>query len=266
MTKAWLSLAAGAATAALVGACGAPTPVAIDPDVNHIVTQGKVRVCSTGDYRPFTYRDAHGWSGMDIELAHDLAKNLGVELDLEQTTWESMVNDLGTKCDMAMGGITITLERARHALYSLPYLRDGKAAIVRCADSAKYQTLREIDQPGVRVVVNPGGTNADFDKANIHQAKIIEYPDNNTIFQQVLNNNADVMLTDASEIRYQTKQNPQLCGPSVDHPFTFEQKAYLFPRNDPTLQQWVDNWLTIDENDGTYAYISQKWFGQPATP
>ena len=79
-----------------------------------------MRVCSTGDYRPFTYRDPQGWSGLDIEMAQDLAKNLGVQLELVQTTWATVVSDLGVKCDMAMGGISITLDRAKHARYSSP--------------------------------------------------------------------------------------------------------------------------------------------------
>jgi cyclohexadienyl dehydratase len=255
---------------ALSTACGSTPPAAAPaqaPDLNQIVKQGTVRVCSTGDYRPFTYRDPQGqWSGMDIEMAQDLAKRLGVKLNLVRTTWGSMVNDLGVDCDVAMGGISITLDRAKQALFSSPYLRDGKAAIVRCADRAKYPTLADIDQPGVRVVANPGGTNADFDKANVHHATIVNYPDNNTIFGQVTSNNADVMITDASEIRWQTKQNPQLCGESIDQPFTFEQKAYLIPQSDPAMQQWIDEWLNIAQKDGTYAAISQKWIGQVVVP
>jgi cyclohexadienyl dehydratase len=155
-------------------------------------------------------------------MAQDLAENLAVKLDLVQTTWATMAADLATKCDIAMGGISITLERAKHALYSSPYLRDGKAAAIGCADRSKYETLADIDLPGVRVVVNPGGTNAEFDSANIHHATIVQYPDNNTIFDQVSGDNAVAMITDASEIRWQIKQNPQLCGSSIDHPFTFE--------------------------------------------
>ena len=134
---------------------------------------------------------------------------------------------------MAMGGISITLDRAKHARYSSPYLRDGKTAAIRCADGSKYQTLADIDRPGVRIVVNPGGTNAEYDAANIHRATVVKYPDNNTIFDQVSSNKADVMITDASEIRWQIKQNPQLCGVGLDHPFTFEQKAYLIPEGEP---------------------------------
>jgi cyclohexadienyl dehydratase len=269
MKSAWRMCALGAAAvivATLGAACSSAAPAAAPApasDVNRIVQQGTVRVCSTGDYRPFTYRDPQGqWSGIDIDMAQDMAKRLGVKLDLVPTTWGTMMKDLGTRCDMAMGGITVTLDRAKQALYSTPYLRDGKAAIVRCADSSKYRTLADIDRAGVRVVVNPDGTNAEFDKTNIHHASIEDYPDNNTIFGQVAADKADVMFTDASEIRWETKANPQLCGESVDHPFTFEQKAYLIPENDPALQQWVDQWLNIAQSDGTYAAISQKWTGQ----
>jgi cyclohexadienyl dehydratase len=62
------------------------------------------------------------------------------------------------------------------------------------------------------------------------------------------------------------KQNPQLCGVSLDHPFTFEQKAYLIAQRDVAMQQWIDQWLNIAENDGTFAAISQKWLGQVALP
>ena len=47
-------------------------------------------------------------------------------------------------------------------------------------------SLADIDRRGVRVVVNPGGTNAQFDEANLKNASIIRYPDNNTIFGQLV--------------------------------------------------------------------------------
>jgi len=254
------------AIAALSTSCQS-TPVAAPADLDRIVGAGTVRVCSTGDYRPFTYRDPQGqWSGMDIDLAGDLAHRLGVTLQLVPSAWSTLMNDLDNRCDLAMGGITITLGRAQKALYSTPYLRDGKAAVVRCADQSKYQSLADIDRAGVRVIVNPGGTNAEFDKANLHNATIIDYPDNNTIFDQIITDKADAMITDATEIRWQTGRHPPLCGVSVDHPFNFAQKAYLIRRSGTTIQQWVNQWLNIIANDGTYAAICQKWLGRVVGP
>ena len=254
----------------LLTSCGStapPTTMQTAGGLPAIAQRGAVRVCSTGDYRPFTYRDPQGnWSGLDIEMAHDMAARLGVRLDLVPTTWANLVNDLNDKCDAAMGGISITLNRAKQAIYSAPYLRDGKAAIVRCADASKFQTLDDIDRPGVRVVVNPGGTNADFDKEHLHNAQVVTYPDNNTIFEQLTNNSADVMITDASEIRWEANQDPQLCGVSLDHPFTFEQKGYLIPQSATDLQQWINEWLNIAQNDGTYAALSRKYLGSIIGP
>ena len=264
MKKAVVAIAA--VVAVLVAACGGQTPTATQGDADEIIGRGAVRVCSTGDYRPFTYRDGQDWTGMDIDLAHSFAEHLKVKLKLVPTTWAGLLDDVGTKCDMAMGGISINADRAKRALFSAPYLHDGKAAIVRCADGAKYRTLGDIDRPDVRVVVNPGGGNAAFDKANLHQAKVITYPDNNTIFGQLIDGKADVMITDASEIRWETKQEPRLCGVSVDHPFSSEEKAYLIAQDNPILQEQVNDWLRIVQGNGAYAYISEKWLGQAVKP
>jgi cyclohexadienyl dehydratase len=226
---------------------------------------GAVRVCSTGDYRPFTYLDPSTgqWSGIDIDLARDMAQRLGVRLDLVHTTWGTLLADLtGGHCDAAMGGISVTPDRATKATFSDPYLVDGKAPITRCAEVGRFQTLAQIDQPGVRVIVNPGGTNASYDHATLKRATIVDYPDNNTIFDQLLAGRADVMVTDASETSYQATQHPgQLCAVHPDHPFTVEPKAYLLPHGDPAFQQWVDQWLKTVQADGTYGRISRPWVG-----
>jgi cyclohexadienyl dehydratase len=267
-----VNMIALAAMLVLTAGCGStttPSPKVMPASggLSEVLQRGTVRVCSTGDYRPFTYRDPAGtWSGLDIDMANDMAGRLGVRVVLVPTTWASLVDDLNTKCDVAMGGISITLKRAEQALYSAPYLRDGKAAIVRCADSSKFPTLTEIDRPGVRVVVNPGGTNAEFDKDHLHNAQVVTYPDNNTILSQIVSGAADVMITDTSEIRWQVSRNPQLCGESLDHPFTFSQKAYLIARPAADLQQWINQWLNITLNDGTYAALSQKYFGAVTGP
>lgn len=252
--------------AALTG-CTASRAVPPGSALAGIVRSGTLHVCSTGDYRPFTYRDGQGrWSGLDVDMARDLAHRLGVTLDLVPTSWGGLMTDLGAKCELAMGGVTLTLDRARQALFSAPYLRDGKAALIRCADSAEYRSLADIDQPRVRVITPPSGTNAEFDRSHLKRAQIVEFPDNNTIFAQLTSGGADVMITDVSEIRWETERDPMLCGVAVDHPFTFEQKAYLVAQNEFALRQWVNQWLNIVVNDGTYATLSRRYLGQPVGP
>ena len=176
-----------------------------------ILKRGILRVGTTGDYRPFTYLDktSGAYSGFDVDLAHSLADALGVKVEFVATSWPTLAKDFDADLfDIAMGGVSITLERAKKGLFSAPYLREGKTPIARCADKDKYATLDAIDREGVKVVVNPGGTNERFDRAHLKAAAIVVHPDNTTIFDSLASGEGDVMITDASETRYQQKLHP----------------------------------------------------------
>ncbi len=84
-------------------------------------------------------------------------------------------------------------------------MREGKTPIARCADKGKYETLAEIDKPGTRVIINPGGTNERFARAHVRNAEIRVFDDNTKIFDEIAKGDADLMMTDASETRYQQK-------------------------------------------------------------
>ena len=137
---------------------------------------------------------------------------------------------------------------------------------VRTLNPTASATLADIDRGGVRVVVNPGGTNEQFDRANLHHATIVGYPDNNTIFDQVIEGKADVMITDGSEIRWQVTQHPQLCGVSTDQPFTVAQKAYLMPKEATALQQRINQWLSTVRGNGTFDAVRRQWLGADPAP
>ena len=114
-----------------------------------------------------------------------------------------------------MGGITITLDRQKTGLFSNPVFSSGKTPITHCGDEPKYETMAAIDQPGVHVIVNPGGTNERFDRAHLQKATIVQWSDNATIFDALVEGKADLMITDAVETRVQAKLHPaSLPGPS----------------------------------------------------
>ena len=255
---------AGAATVVRAAEAAKPAAPAPSSRLDEILARGVLRVGTTGDYKPFSYRVGNGdFIGLDVALAGDLAKSLGVKLQLVPTTWGALMSDLGDdRFDLAMGGVSVSLERQKKAWFSIPYLRDGKTPIARCEDARKYQTLADIDRPEVRLIVNPGGTNERFARAQAPHATLTVFPDNAAIFDRIAAGEADVMITDAIEARLQQRLHPQLCAIHPEAPFDFSEKAVLLQR-DVALKAYVDQWLHQTIESGAFARADAQWLAYP---
>ncbi|TCR68888.1 transporter substrate-binding domain-containing protein [Bosea sp. BK604] len=218
-----------------------------------IQSAGVIRICTTGDYKPFTNAVGESYEGIDIEMAKSLAKAIGVEPRFVRTKWAELIADFtGGKCDVAMGGIGVTLERQKRVFYSTPALATGKVPLARCSDKEKFQSVADIDKAGVTAIANPGGTNERFARTNFKQAKIQLHGDNVTIFDEILAGRADVFVTEAIEATVQEKLKPGLCAINVDKPLTFIEIGYLLPRGDVVFKAFVDQWLHLAKQTGEY--------------
>ena len=241
--------------AASLAACGEESPV-----LERIKATGEVRVGLTGDYKPFSWEEPDGhFEGLDAEMAEALADELGVRLVIVKTSWPALMEDLAAdRYDIGMGGISVTEERKEHALFSVPLLTDGKAPVARCEDKDRFMTLDGIDREGVTVIVNPGGTNEKFARANIRKATLVLHKDNASIFEEIAAGRADVMITDAIETRIVARDYPALCATNPDAPFTQSEKAYLLPK-DEAWKVRIDTWLGDMEASGEKKEIFAKW-------
>lgn len=224
--------------------------------LEQILHSGVLRIGTTGDYAPFSHRDhdSEPPAGIDIDLGRQLAHALGVRAEFVATSWPALMDDLAAgRFDIGMSGISRTVERQRRAFLSPPYYVGGKTPIARCDDSERFSELAAIDVPGVRVVVNPGGTNERFVDGHIHHARKVLHPDNRSIFDVILAGDADVMITDRVEVELQTARHPELCATMAGN-LTYQEKSYLMPQ-DPVWQAFVATWLDLALAEGNVARV-----------
>ncbi|TCP24963.1 cyclohexadienyl dehydratase [Scopulibacillus darangshiensis] len=234
----------------------------IQSRLDRILKKGVIRVGTTGDYRPFTYYDPESktYEGYDIDAAKRLGKDLGVKVEFVKTSWPTLMEDLRhNKFDIAMGGISRSLDREKKAHFSKPYIDFGKSPLIRKEDKDKYKSLSDIDQPDVTIGVNPGGTNEKFVKEHIKQAKVKVVQDNLDIPKMVAEGKVDVMITDSVEARYYASRDPRLYAALTDHTFTKSQKGYLMHRGDPDFQNWIDLWVAEMKLQGEFDKLEAKW-------
>ncbi len=259
MMKPLVPLLAGAAVLA-AAAAAAQTPAPAASRLDEIVKSGKLRVCTPGDYKPFSLHKPDGsYEGLDIDLVQASAKALGAEVEMVKTAWPQLMKDFTEKCDVAVGGISVTLDRQKSAFFTAPYMVNGKAPITKCENVARFQSVADIDKPNVTVIENPGGSNERFARANFKQAKIVIFNDNVTIFDEILKGNADVMISESVETIVQQKAKPGLCAVNPDKPLQYGEMAWLLPRGDATMKGWMDQWFHLAKASGEYDRTLATW-------
>ncbi|WP_148266988.1 transporter substrate-binding domain-containing protein [Pseudodesulfovibrio mercurii] len=225
-----------------------------------IVASGTLRVGTTGDYKPFSFDNNGTYEGFDIAVAQSFADRLGLKLELVKTTWKTLMADLkADKYDIGMSGITRTIARQKEARFSQGYVMFGKTILVNRDNVARFKSLADVDVKGVRIGVNPGGTNEKFVKANIRNAEVVMFESNLAIPPAVAVKKVDVMITDSVEALYYAATDANLSAPLADAPFTRAELGYLMPASAERLQDTVDFMMDQMILKGEMADLRQQY-------
>jgi cyclohexadienyl dehydratase len=162
-----------------------------------------IRVGSPADYPPFAYiNDNNEYEGLEVEIIRDIFDKLKVKFEFVKTTWSDLHADLlANKFDMAIGGISLTAERQKF-LHSPSVMQSGKTLLTIRKYENSIKSFADIDKPGVIVVENRGGTNEQFAKMHIKNAKIVIVENNCEIFERLATGEFDCMFTDLPEALY----------------------------------------------------------------
>ncbi len=239
------------------------TEIPVDGKVAEILDRGTILFGTTGDYRPLSFCEPDGtYWGFGIDVANEIARRLGVDIEFKKTSWSTLTADVLTKpqiFDLAIGGITITDTRQETMLMSDGYLANGKTILCRVSEADRYKSLADIDKPEVTVMVNPGGLNERFANENLTHATIIVHSKNEEIPALIAEGKADVMITEITEAPYYVQTDTRLAAPLINTPFTHGEIGVLMQKGQEDLLQMVNNVIRQMKSDGTLRKLHEKY-------
>ncbi|HVM96107.1 MAG TPA: transporter substrate-binding domain-containing protein [Candidatus Acidoferrales bacterium] len=221
-----------------------------------------LRVGTSGDYAPFSFRDANGQlTGFDIDVAQRLAADLGRSAELVPFKWPELTSRIEHgDIDVAMSGVTQRADRTLSMLFSRPYAITGAVAVIRKSNHRRLPTLAALDNPTVKIAVNAGGHLEQVARRQFPQAQILSTTENATLSEQLRSGSVDAVVSEELEARTWGTESFERIGP-----FTRDRKAYAFSRGAAVLRQQVDDWLAARETDGWLDALRRKWLGESAS-
>jgi Na+/H+-dicarboxylate symporter/ABC-type amino acid transport substrate-binding protein len=235
--------------------------------------RGHLRVGFIAGAMPYSFVNNTGeLVGFDIEMAHHLAEEMGVDLEFVPVSQENLSESLDTDlCDVIMAGVALTTERAERMDFSPSYTDETLAFIVpdyRRADFSSADWIRETK--GLRVAV----PNLPYALHLVHRefpgVTTVEVPLNRASLDDYFagrGEHVDAMVLTAERGSFMTLLHPAF-SVAVPHPVVIKiPLAYPVAGDDEEFAEFMGLWIDLKKKDGTIQSLYDHWIlGKDAGP
>lgn len=209
-------------------------------------------------FKPFEYRQGGKIVGFDIDLAQEIANDTGRQLVIEEMNFDGLIAALQAgKIDMAVAGMSVTLERAQNVNFSNPYYLASQMIIVRDNDG---RIGGKADLTGKKVGVQLG-TTGDTIVSELPQVTKVQFSAVPAVLQELRSGRIDAAVLDNAPAETYIKTNPDL--KMLDTKLSEENYAIALRKNRTDLLQEVNAAIKRVNQDGTYQRLIEKHFSEP---
>ena len=226
-----------------------------------ILSNGVLKVGTTGDWNPMTMKDpaTNGYKGYDIDVMTELAKDLGVTLELVPADWKTLVSGVTSGKYHMTGSASVSPARAKATGYSNSYFSLATVPLILSKNASRFKDWADLDKADVTVAATLGTTQEKQVKNYFPNAqhKIVEAPARD--FQEVLSGRADAHITSNVEANKLVIKYPQMMIVPVSAPKSPTPIAMLLPQADQVWINYVNTWIRLKQERGFFSELGKKW-------
>ena len=239
----------------------AAAPVMAQSALNEILSEGVLKVGTTGDWNPMSVRDTatNKYVGYDIDIMTQLAADLGVELEMVPTDWKTLVNGVVAGNYHMTGSASISPARLKAAGYSHSYIAVEMFPFTTDDKVDGFDGWESVNQAGVKVATTLGTSFEKMVKDWFPNAEIVVVEAPARGFQEVLSGRADVFVTSNIEGSTLLEKFSNVRQIEVDTPRAPTPIAMLLPQTDQVWINYVNSWIELKKTQGFFEEVALKW-------
>jgi Na+/H+-dicarboxylate symporter/ABC-type amino acid transport substrate-binding protein len=237
------------------------------PSLDRIAERGLLRVCYRTDGLPFAFVNASSdLVGYDVELAHALARELGVDLEFVRVplkAWPQPVLD--GRCDVGLNVTAVTPERSRQVAFTPSHFEGSLALVVRDHRRDDFNSRTALKkQTGLKLAMLSGAYYERVIRAYLPGVEILSI-DTPRDFFRAEQGTFDALAFPAEAAAAWTLVYPGF-SVAVPKPDVLAiPLAYVVRLGDDEWQRYLTTWLSLKKSDGTFDRLYAHWIlGQAA--
>lgn len=218
--------------------------------VSEALADGVLTVGTNAEFPPFEYVDDNGEpDGFDIALIKAIGEKLGVEVEVENMEFASLVSSIGSKIDVSIAGMTVTDERKETVDFSDSYYEAVQYVIL--PEGSEIATADDLVGKTIGVQL---GTTGDFIATDIEGTTVQQYNKAVDAVNDLINGRVDCVIIDKNPaLVFESKFEGQVTAlEGAQFDFETEEYAIAMPKGDTALVDAVNAALAEIKADGTF--------------
>ena len=218
------------------------------------VEPGVLTMGTNATFPPYEYKDGDDVVGIDAEIAQALADKLGLQLEIVDMDFDSLVASVQSgKIDMSLAGMTVTEERKQNVDFTDSYATGVQVIIVKeDSDIASADDLE-----GKLIGVQQGTTGHLYCADDFGEENVIPYANGATAVQALLQGKVDCVVIDQEPAKAFVEANEGL--KILETAYTTEDYAAAVSKDNPALTAALNSALQELKDDGTIQGILDKY-------
>ena len=239
----------------------AETEAPAEEAADSTAASGKLTMATEATFPPYEYYDGDAIVGIDVEVAQAIAAKLGMELEVTDIAFDSIIPGVQTgKYDMGMAGMTVTDERKEQVNFSDSYATGVQVVIVK--DDSAIASVDDLFADGANTVVGTqaGTTGFIYATSDIEDAglgTVKSFGKTTDAVEALKNGQVDCVILDNEPAKALVAANEGLH--ILDTEYAVEDYAIAIAKENTDLLEKVNKALAELTADGTLQSIVDKY-------
>lgn len=229
--------------------------------LNSIQKKGEITV-GVSILPPWVMKNKQGeLIGFEIDIANQLARDLGVKVKFKQYQWNEMIPALNKgEVDIIASGLSITPKRALEINFSNPYSSSGYSLVSNLSLTKDFTSIKDLNDEKIFIAAVNGTVSADLATKVFPRAKLDLRKTAKEATSAVVNGSVHAFISSSPVPEFVSLKHPDSVDLPLKKPLLTTKEAFAVRKNNQEILNFLNAWIIAHEADGWIDSSHKYWF------
>jgi len=198
---------------------------------------------------PWVMKNKEGkYIGFEIDIANQLAKDMGVKIKFREYQWDKMIPALKKgEIDIIASGLSITPRRSLEIDFSNPYSSSGYSLVSNLSLTKDFTSIKDLNNEKIYIAAVKGTVSASLAEKVFPKAKIDLRDSTKDATSALINGSVHAFIASSPIPEFISLKNPDAVDLPLKKPLLTTKEAFAINKNNQEMLNFLNSWIIANE-------------------